>query len=177
MSDSLRLHGLQHTRPPCPSPTPRVYSNSCPLSRWCHPTISSPVIPFSSRLQSFSTSGSFQMTQFFASGGQSAGVSASASVQTYILLEHLTSVVQYAEGNKDRAGRLISKLPENLRVCLQLSPGRLSWLDLNCRFSVVYVPYLAHRNTSFIVASVSTVNAAATSLPLPKLQTNLALAL
>ena len=61
MSDSLRPHGLQHDRPPCPSPTPRAYSNSCPLSWWCHPTISSSVIPFSSLLQSFPASGSFQM--------------------------------------------------------------------------------------------------------------------
>ena len=77
---SLWPHGLQHTRPPCPSPTPRVYSNSCPLSWWCHPTISSSVIPFSSCPQSFPASGAFQMSQFFASGGQSIGVSASASV-------------------------------------------------------------------------------------------------
>ena len=75
MSDSLRPHGLQHTRLPCPSPTPEVDSNSCPLSRWCHPTISSSVVPFS-HLQSFPASGSFQMSQFFASGGQSIGVSA-----------------------------------------------------------------------------------------------------
>ena len=80
LSDSLRPHGLQHARPPCPSPTSRAYSNSCPLSRWCHPTISSSAIPFSSWLQSFSASGSFPMSQFFASGGQSIGVSASASV-------------------------------------------------------------------------------------------------
>ena len=80
MSDSLRPHGLQHARPPCPSPAPRVYSNSCPLSQWCHPTISFCVIPFSSCLQSFSASRSFQMSQFFASGGQRFGVSASASV-------------------------------------------------------------------------------------------------
>ena len=80
MSDSLRPHGLQHTRLPCPSPTPRVYSDSGPLSWWCHPTISSSVVPFSSCLQSFPTSGSFQMSQFFASGGQSIGDSASASV-------------------------------------------------------------------------------------------------
>ena len=80
MSDSLRLHGQQHARLPCPSPTPRVCSNSCPLSRWCHPTISSSVIPFSCCLQSFPALGSFPMSQFFASGGQSIGVSASASV-------------------------------------------------------------------------------------------------
>ena len=80
MSDSLQPHGLQHTRLPCPSLTPRVYSNSCPLSRWCHPTILSSVIPFFSRLQSFPASGSFQMSQFFTSGSQSIGVSASTSV-------------------------------------------------------------------------------------------------
>ena len=80
VSDSLRPHGLQHARPPCPSPTPRVYSNSCPLSRWCHPVISSSVIPFSSCLQSFPTPESFQKSQFFASGGRSIGVSASASL-------------------------------------------------------------------------------------------------
>ena len=80
MSDSLRPHGLQHTRLPCPSPTPRVYSDSCPLSWWCHPTISSSVFPFSSHLQSFPASGSFQMSQFFALGGQNIRVSASALV-------------------------------------------------------------------------------------------------
>ena len=80
VSDSLWPYGLQHTRLPCPSPTPGAYSKSCPLSWWCHPTISSSVIPFSSHLQSFPTSGSFQMSQLFASGGQSNGVSASASV-------------------------------------------------------------------------------------------------
>ena len=78
-SDSLRPHGLQHARLPCPSPTPGVYSNSCPSSQRCHPTTSSYVIPFS-RLQSFSASGSFPMNQFFTSSGQSIGVSASASV-------------------------------------------------------------------------------------------------
>ena len=80
VSDSLRLHKLQHTRPPCLSPAPGVYPNSSPLSQWCHPTISSSVIPFCSHLQSFPASGSFQMSQFFTSGGQRIGVSASASV-------------------------------------------------------------------------------------------------
>ena len=80
MSDSLQPHGLKHARLPCPSPTLRACSNSCPLSRWCHPTISSSVIPFFSCLQSFPASGSFQMSQLFPSGGQSIGVSASASV-------------------------------------------------------------------------------------------------
>ena len=80
MSDSLWPHELQHVRPPCPSPTPGVHPNPCSLSRWCHPTISSSVVPFSSCLQSFPASGSFQMSHLFASGGQSTGVSASASV-------------------------------------------------------------------------------------------------
>ena len=80
MSDSLWLHGLHHARLPCPSPVPRIYSNSYSWSWWCHPTISSSVIPLSSCLQSFPASGSFQMSQFFTSGGQSIGVSASASV-------------------------------------------------------------------------------------------------
>ena len=74
---TLRPHGLQHTRLPCPSPTPRACSNSCPSSWWCHPTISSSVIPFSSRLQSFPASGPFPMNQLLASGSQSTGVSAS----------------------------------------------------------------------------------------------------
>ena len=80
VSDSMWPHESQHARPPCPSPTPRVYSDSCPLSQWCHPTISSSVIPFSSCLQSFPASGFFPVSQFFSSGGQSIGVSASASV-------------------------------------------------------------------------------------------------
>ena len=80
MSNSLRTHGPQHSRPRCPSPTSRVHPNPCPLSRWCHPTILSSVIPFSSRLQSFPAAGSFLMSQLFASGGQSIGVSASTSV-------------------------------------------------------------------------------------------------
>ena len=80
VSNSLRPHESQHSRPPCPSPTPRIYSNSCPLSRWCHPAISSSVIPFSSCPQSLPESGSFPMSQLFSSGGQSIGISASASV-------------------------------------------------------------------------------------------------
>ena len=80
VSNSLQPHGLQHPRPPCPSLTPRIYSNSYPLNQWCYPTISSSVIPFSSHLQSFPASGSFPMNQFFASDGQRIGVSALASV-------------------------------------------------------------------------------------------------
>ena len=80
MSDSLWPHGLKHIRFPCPSISPRVCSNSCPLTQWCHPIISSSVVPFSSCLQSFQASGSFPMSLFFPSGGPNIGVSASASV-------------------------------------------------------------------------------------------------
>ena len=80
LSDSLRPHEPQHARPPCPSPTPGVHPYPCPLSQWCHPTISSSIVPFSSHPPSFPASGSFQMSQLFASGGQSIGVSASTSV-------------------------------------------------------------------------------------------------
>ena len=80
MSDSLWPHESQHARPPCPSQTPGVYSNSCPLSQWCHPAISSSAVPFSSCPQSLPASGSFPMSQLFSWGGQSIGVSASASV-------------------------------------------------------------------------------------------------
>jgi len=80
MSDSLQPHGRQHARLPYPSPTPGACSNTCPLGQWCHPTISSSVVPFSSCLQYFPASGPFPVSQLFASGGQSIGVSASASV-------------------------------------------------------------------------------------------------
>jgi len=80
VSSSLQPHGLQHARPPCPSPTPKACSDSCPSRRWCHLTISSSFVPVSSHLQSFPASGSLKMSQFFASRGQSIGVSASASV-------------------------------------------------------------------------------------------------
>ena len=79
MSDFLWPHELQHSRPPCPTPTPRAHPNSCPLSQWCHPTVSSSVVPFSSSPQSYPASGSFPMSQLFTSGGQSIGVSASIS--------------------------------------------------------------------------------------------------
>ena len=86
MSDSLRPHGLQHTRLPCPSPTLGAWSNSCPLSQWCLPTISSSVIPFSSHLQSFPAPGSFPMSQFFPTGGQSIGVSKYWSLGSWLFL-------------------------------------------------------------------------------------------
>ena len=89
MSDSSWPYRLQHARPPCPSPTPGAYSNLCPLSQWCQPTISSSVVPFSSCLQFFPASGSFQMSKLSASGSQSIGVSASASVLPWTLRTEL----------------------------------------------------------------------------------------
>ena len=88
MSDSFRPHESQHARPPCPSPTPGVHSDSRPLSQWCHPAISSSVVPFFSCLQSFPASGSFPMSQLFSSGGQSIGASASTSVLPMIYSGH-----------------------------------------------------------------------------------------
>ena len=88
LSDSLQSHEPQHARPPCLSPTPRIHPNPCPLSLWCHPTISSSVVPFSSCPQSIPASGSFQMSQLFPSGGQSTGVSASTSVLPIPSLSH-----------------------------------------------------------------------------------------
>ena len=89
MSNGLRIHGLQHTRLPCQSSTPGVYSNSSPLSQWCHSNISSSVVPYSSHLQSFQASGSFPVSQFFVSGVQSIGASASASVLPMIIQDGL----------------------------------------------------------------------------------------
>ena len=99
VSDSLQLHGLQPASFPCPSPTPRACSNSCPLSRWCHPIISSSVVPFSFCLQSFPASGSFPMSQFFASGGQSIETSASASVLPVILWFLFFKIYKYKMHN------------------------------------------------------------------------------
>ena len=97
VADSLLSHGLQHPRVSCPSPTPGDYSNTCPLNQWCHPTISSSVVPFSSCLQSFPASGSFPRSQFFSSDGQSIAASASATIlpkniQEWFLLG-LTSLI------------------------------------------------------------------------------------
>ena len=110
VSDSLWVHGLQHSRLPCPSLTPRACSNSCLSSRWCHPIISSSVVPFCSCSQSFPASGSFQMSQFFALGGQSIGVSASASVppmniQDWSLVGKLSSHKHQGRGKKQMKER------------------------------------------------------------------------
>ena len=111
---SLWPHGLQHARPPCPSPSPRVCSNSCPLSQWCHPTISSSVVPFSSCLQSFPASGSFLMSQLFASGGQSTGACISPLIiremqikttMRYHILSVRMAIIKKFTNNKHWRGR------------------------------------------------------------------------
>ena len=122
---TLQFHGLQHTRPPCPSPTPRVYSNSCLLSWWCHPTISSSVVPFFSHLQSFPASGSFQMSQLFTSGCQSIGVSA------------LTSV-----------------LPMNIQDWFPLgSVYQFSWVQSLSRVQLFATPWIAARQASLSITN------------------------
>ena len=109
VSDSLWPHESQHARPPCPSPTPRVHSDSCPLSRWCHPAISSSVVPFSSCPQSLSVSESFPMSQLFAWGSQSLGVSASASVLTNDMMLDI-------ENPKDTIRKLLELISEFSKV-------------------------------------------------------------
>ena len=125
MSNSLQPPGLQNARPPCPSPTPRAYSNSCPLSRWCHPIISSSVVPFSSHLQSFPASGSFQMNQFFASGGQSIGVSASPSIlptniQDWFPLRWTSWISLQSKGLKSFSNTTVQKHQFNKHQCLNI---------------------------------------------------------
>ena len=141
MSDSLQPHGLQHASLPCPSPTPRACSNSWPLSWWCHPTISPSVIPFSSYLQSFPASGSFPVSQFFATGGQSMGVSASSwkfIVQAFFIvqltLSHTTTGKTIALIGWTFVGKVMSLLFNMLsRLVIAFLPGSkhllISWLQ------------------------------------------------
>ena len=127
MSDSLRLHELQHSRPRCPSPTPGVHPNPCPLSRWCHPTISSSVVPFSSCLQSFPASGSLPMSQLFALGGQSIGFSASESV---LLMNQFSSVAQSCPTLCDSMNRSMSGLPvhQQLPDVMSITQTHVLWV-------------------------------------------------
>ena len=126
MSDSLRPNEPQHTRPPCRSPTPRVYPNSCPVSWWCHPTISSSVVPFSSCPQSFPASGSFTMSWLFASGGQSIRASASASVlslniQGWFPLGLTASISLLSKGLLQHHSSKVSILQRSAFLMVQLS--------------------------------------------------------
>ena len=130
MSDSLRHHGLQHTRAPCPSPTPRIYSNSRPLSWWYHPTISSSVIPFSSCLQSFPAPWSFLMNWLFASGGQSIGASLSASIFPIVIQDWFTLGFTV----------LISLQSKGLKSLLQHHSSKVSII----RHSTFFMAQLSH---------------------------------
>ena len=137
ISDSSWPHGPQHTRLPCPSPTPGVYSNSCPLSRWCHSTISSSVVPFCFCLQSFPASGSFQMSQFFTSGGQSIGsfsFSISLSKQFLVTkinlelrLSRTRSMIPAVLGTWQLL--LTSRVFSRFIVCSHRGVGDVMWLD------------------------------------------------
>ena len=135
VSDSLRPHGLQHVRPPCPSPTPGAHPNPCPFSWWCHPTISFSAVPFSSCPQSFPASGSFQMGQLFASGGQSIGVSASKSVlpmNLFIIAKtfmepRYSSVSEWISCGISRRWNIIHSKNEN-----ELPIHEKTWKKLKC---------------------------------------------
>ena len=155
MSNSLRPHGLQHARPLCPSPTPGVYSNSCPLSQWCHPAISSSVVPFSSCLQSFPASGSFQMHQLFASGGQSIGVFLTLSVNTYGLgKQPVDAPLLFVENKKHSVTMSISDqigreeetvlLIQWLLHSLTCSTGQSSWycIETSLQLRPKQTPYV-----------------------------------
>ena len=152
MSDSLGPHGLQHARPHCPSPTPGIYSNSCPLSWWCHPTILSSVLPFSSCLQSFPASGSLPMSQFFASGGKIIGPSASASARPMNIQDWfpsgLTALISLQSKGLSRvfSNTTIQKhqffgaqlsLPSNSHIHTRIREKSYLWLHRLCEPSYV----------------------------------------
>ena len=157
VSDSLRPHESQHARPPCPSPTPGVHPNSWPSSQWCHPTILSSVVPFSFCLQSFSASGSFQMSQFFASGGQRIGVLALASVlpvntQDWSPLGRTgwISCTSLAGTGTNKGKNHLSMLSSEILSPLLLSSHHLSfaiWMDTIGKKAVICV--FSHPETGY----------------------------
>ena len=148
MSDSLQHRRLQHARPPCPSPALRVYSNSCPLSQWCHPTISISVIPLSSCLQSFPVLGFFQMSQFFASGIQS--IEASSSVLTMNIQDWFPLVL---------TGWISLQFQGTLKTLLQHHSSKASVLPHSAFFMVQFShPYTTNRKHSFDYKSANTVS-------------------
>ena len=143
MSDSLRPYEPQHARPPCPLPTPEVHPNPCPLSRWCHPTISSSVVPFSSCLQSFPASGSFRMSQLFTSGGQSIGASASTSVRDTTLSTkvHLVKVMVFPVVMYGCESCIIKKAEH----------WRIDAFELWCWRRLLRVPWTARRSNQYML--------------------------
>ena len=158
MSNSLLPHGLQHTRPSCPSPTPWACSNSCPLSRWCHPTISSSVVPFSSHLQSFPASGSFPMSQFFASGGQSIGVSASTSVLPMNIQDWfplgLTGLISLKGNAKECSNNhTVALISHASKVMLKILQVKLQQY-MNREFSDAQAGFRKDRGTWYQIANI-----------------------
>ena len=152
MSNSFRPHELQHAKPPCPSPTPRIYSNSCPFSRWCHPTISSPVIPFSSCLQSFSASGSFLMSQFL-----KIKVWVKHFVKCISLLQKVDNVACLTFDNNWIYNPLIKVLAARLLHCKgYLFPfviNKSSWRPIHCSFHLklqVYIFYIISKSPDML---------------------------
>ena len=149
MSNSLQPHELQHARPPCPSPTPRAYSNSCPLSQLYHPTISSSVSPFSCRLQSFPASGSFPMSQLFISGGQSIGAS--------VLSSSISPSNEYSGLISFRMGWLdLLAVQGTLKSLLQHHSSKASILQRSAFFEVqLSHPYMTARKTTTLTRQTS----------------------
>ena len=141
MSDSLRPHELYHTRPPCPSPTPRIYPNPCPLSRWCRPTISSSVIPFSSCPQSFPASGSFAVSQLFTSGSQNIGV---FSLNISPFNEH-SGLISFRMNWLD-----LLEVQETLKSLLWQHSSKVSFLQRSA-FFIVQLPH-PYMNTGKTIA-------------------------
>ena len=156
VSNSLRPHELQHARAPCPSPTPGVHPNPCPLSRWCHPAISFSVIPFSSCPQSFPASGSFPMSQLFTSGGQIIGVSASTSVlpmntQDWSLLGWTTWISSQSKGlsrvlssttvqkHQFFSAQLSSQSNSHIHTCLLEKTGLTRWTFVRKAMSLLFL--------------------------------------
>ena len=147
MSDSLQPHEPQHARPPCPSPTPGVYPNWCPLSRWCHPIISSSVVPFSSCPQSFPASGSFQMSQPFASGGQSIGVSAPTSVLP-IPQQEKNDVLIHATTWMTLKNTIMMKETNNKRLYWMI----INWMNIKFinEYNIYYIYYKLYNINEWI---------------------------
>ena len=146
MSNSLQPHGLQHSRLPCPSLSPEVYSNSCPLSWWCHPTISFFVIPLASCLQSFPASGAFPMSWLFTSGGQSNGVSASAPVLPMNI--HSTFKIVSESGNCSPCILLLSYFKFPLALAWIIGIASCMALSLILMSYSLFLPYNSHMDPS-----------------------------
>ena len=166
MSNSLRPHELQHARPPCPSPTPRIYSNSCLSSQWCHPAISSSVLPFSSCSQSLPASGSFPMCQLFTWGGQSIRVSASASISRHIIVTVYLSIYIICNCGSDSKGSASTwEIGVRSLSCMERGAWQTTvhevckesditeWLTLHFIYNCIYL--YTYQHTHFLYLCIS----------------------